>query len=394
MSRPRRFGCFAASSALLFWSIAGIGCGSSATSNSSGSGSGGSGNHAQSCPTIQLAEAAPQPFPAAPLLPPPTPGSSAYGSVCISTPASGASVTSPMTMTAVADLTQAPIEYMRVYIDGVADYFTFYNQFRALFWMPTGAHTLEIIATDANGNNVSSNLAVDVTGAGSATVSNIQNIPNWEPCSALYAPGTPRAGQLCAAGLGNAVSTMTEDVSSPSLSGSSAHFTLGGSTGYSNELYTMSLGGGDSPTHFVYDFYVMVDNPGAPQALEFDVNQTINDTRWTWGTECNFNGNYPNVGEWDVWNGAPNTGWEKTSAPCPLFAANQWNHIIWTLERVGQQVHYISLQVNNNTYPLDLYYAAQPDWSMGQINVAFQMDGNVNQTPYNAWLDEVNLTAQ
>jgi hypothetical protein len=29
---------------------------------------------------------------------------------------------------------------------------------------------------------------------------------------------------------------------------------------------------------------------------------------------------------------------------------------------------------------------------MGQINAAFQMDGNANQTPYNVWLDKVNLT--
>jgi hypothetical protein len=63
-----------------------------------------------------------------------------------------------MTMTAVADLKQASIEYMRVYIDGVADYFTFYNQFTALFWMPAGQHTIEVIATDANGNEVSASL--------------------------------------------------------------------------------------------------------------------------------------------------------------------------------------------------------------------------------------------
>lgn len=361
------------------------------SSNSSGSG-GGTGGTPQSCPSLPVTEAAPQPFPPAPPVPPPQPGSNTYGSVCVSNPTDGASVTSPMTMTAVADLKQASIEYMRVYIDGVADYFTFYNQFTALFWMPTGQHTIEVIATDANGNQVSTSLKVNVTGTGSRTVNSLQKIPGWEPCSAYYPPGSPRAGQLCAAGLGDAVSTMTEGVSSPSLSGSSAHFTMGGSTGYSNELYTLSLGGGDSPTHFVYDMEVMIDNPNAPQALEFDVNQTINDTRWTWGTECNFNGNYPNVGEWDVWNGAPNTGWQKTSAPCPTLPANKWVHIVWTFERVGQQVHYVSLQVDGTTYPLDLYFSAQPDWSMGQINAAFQMDGNSNQTPYNVWLDNVILT--
>lgn len=133
-----------------------------------------------------------------------------------------------MTMTAVANLTQAPIRYMRVYIDGNADYFTFYNQFTGLFWMPTGSHTIEVIATDNKGNDVSTSFSVNVTGSGAQTVTDIQNIPNWEPCSGLYAPGTPRAGQICAAGLGDAVSTMTEGIGSPSLSGSSAHFSMGG----------------------------------------------------------------------------------------------------------------------------------------------------------------------
>lgn len=300
-----------------------------------------------------------------------------------------------MTMTAVANLTQAPIQYMRVYLDGSADYFTFYNQFTALFWMPTGQHNIEVIATDTNGNNVSTSFSVNVTGAASSDVqTNLQNIPNWEPCSATYGTGTPRQGQLCAAGLGTAVSTMTEGVSNPSLSGSSAHFTMGGPTGYSNELYTLNLGGGHTVTKLTYDFYVMVDNPAAVQALEFDMNLGINDMRYTWGTECNFNGNYPNVGEWDVWNGAPDTGWEKTSVQCPSFPANQWQHIVWTDEVSNGQMHYISVQVNGTTYPLDLYYPAQQNWSMGQLNVAFQMDGNYNQTPYNVWLDKVNLTVQ
>ena len=57
-------------------------------------------------------------------------------------------------------------------------------------------------------------------------------------------------------------------------------------------------------------------------------------------------------------------------------------------------MHYISVQVNGNTYPLDRYYSDQHDGSMGWIKVAFQMDGNVSQTPYNAWLDQVNLAVE
>lgn len=165
---------------------------------------------------------------------------------------------------------------------------------------------------------------------------------------------------------------------------------VGGATHYSNELWTQNLGGGHSPTHFVYDLYFMIDKPGVSQALEFDVNQTINNTRWVFGTECNFKGSGKPVGEWDVWDGVK--GWQPTSAPCAPFPANQWIHLVWTFERVGNQVHYVSLQVDNNAYPLNLYYSNQPNWSMGQINVAFQMDGDANQTPYDVWLDKVNLT--
>lgn len=408
---PRRSGsALVAISVLSMWWIGIAGCGTAAvptsnntqsTTTSGGSSGGGgaanggpAGDAAASCPSVSLADAGPGAFPGAPQTPPPEPGSNPYGSVCVSSPGNGASVTSPMTMTATAELAQATIGWMRVYIDGSADYFTTYNQFTTRLWMAAGTHTLEVLAADKNGNQVSTSLTVNVTGTAYATVDNIQNLEGWESCSAVYPDGSPVTGPACAAGLGTAVSTMTQGVSSPSLSGSSAHFTMGGSTGYSNELYTMPLGGGHDPTRLVYDFYVMVDKPEAPQALEFDVNQTINDTRWTWGTECNFNGNYPQVGEWDVWNGAGSGSWEKTSVQCPQFAANQWQHIVITMERAGQQVHYISLQVNGTNYPLDLYYDAQQNWPMGGINVAFQMDGNYRQEAYNVWLDEVSLTLQ
>jgi hypothetical protein len=65
-----------------------------------------------------------------------------------------------------------------------------------------------------------------------------------------------------------------------------------------------------------------------------------------------------------------------------------------TWKRVGNQVHYISLTVNNQTYTIDTYYTAEPNWYQEEINIAFQMDGNYKQQPFNVWLDEVNLLAR
>ena len=165
---------------------------------------------------------------------------------------------------------------------------------------------------------------------------------------------------------------------------------MGGPTAYTNELWTKFLGGGANPSRFTYDLYFMVDQPDRPQALEFDVNQAFGGHRWVFGSECNFNGS----GKWDVWDGVK--GWQPTSAPClhSDIPANTWVHLVWEFERVGNQVHYISLTVGDKTYPLDLYYSYEPNWVMESIDVAFQMDGNYAQQPYNVWLDKVTLIAK
>lgn len=170
-------------------------------------------------------------------------------------------------------------------------------------------------------------------------------------------------------------------------SGEIQHF---GPNPYANELYFNALAGGNNVSHFSYDLYLYIDNPDAPQALEFDVNQTFSGYRWTWGSECNFKGETPPF--WDIWDDA-NHVWRETSVPGNPFPANTWIHLIWTLERVGNQVHYISLEVGNQTYNVDTYYTNQADWTVEEIDTAFQMDLAQPPQPYNGWLDQVNLTA-
>jgi len=46
-------------------------------------------------------------------------------------------------------------------------------------------------------------------------------------------------------------------------------------------------------------------------------------------------------------------------------------------------VYYISVSVAGQTYDVDTYYTAQPNWYQEGIDIAFQMDGNYEQQPYN-----------
>ncbi len=217
--------------------------------------------------------------------------------------------------------------------------------------------------------------------AGANTQAKVQTLPNWDWCTQKL------NGKVCAAGLGVATSTMTPNQATPSLSGASSQYTLGGKTQYSNALWWKSFGPNPTPTHFVYDLYFYMQDPNLPEALEFDINQSMNGTRWTWGTECS----YRNTGHWDIWNSETGS-WETTDVPCPQVSANEWHHLTWTVERVNGQMHYISVEVDGNVSTVDKYYNPQQHYGGSDVNVAFQLDGDYRQDPYSVWLDNVSLS--
>ena len=315
----------------------------------------------------------------------------------VASPVGNASITSPMNVIANAS-PKNPIFFMRVYVDQLAVYFTFTNSINTQIFLGPGQHTITVMAEDNQGYISATPLAVNVTAQAPSTngqtlISGIQAMSGWQNCGGLFPPGSGRAGQICAAGGGTPSTSMTQNITSPSLDNNSTKFSMGPSApqcpGYCNVLYFNPIAGGNNVSHFVYDLYFYIDNPNAPQALEFDFNQTFGGQRWIWGSECNFKGD----GVWDIWNDAPNTGWEPTNIPCTPFPANTWIHLVWNVERVGNQVHYISLVVGNQTYTVNTYYPNEQNWTLEEIDNAFQMDLDANGDPYNVWLDKVNVTA-
>ncbi len=227
----------------------------------------------------------------------------------------------------------------------------------------------------------SSTPAIPGVPAGATTQMASQTLPNWQWCTAEL------NGKPCASGLGNATSTLTQDQQTPSLSGKSSEYTLGGKTQYSNALWWVSFGPDSTPTHFVYDLYFYINDPNAPEALEFDINQSFNGVRYTWGTECS----YRNTGYWDIWN-SESGRWETTNVPCPVVSGQTWHHLTWQDERVNGQTHYISVTLDGNVSTVDKYYNPQPNYGGSDVNIAFQMDGDYRQDPYDVWLDNVSLS--
>jgi hypothetical protein len=211
---------------------------------------------------------------------------------------------------------------------------------------------------------------------GQITAGNIENMSGWLTCATCAG----KAGSTAAA-----PHSMTQGISSPALDGSSAKFWLGGSTPYSDVIWWKRLGGSQA-SHFVYDLYFYLKQPSAPQALEFDVNDSINNQWYVFGTECN----YRQYGQWRVWDTAGKR-WMLTGITCPAAQAYKWNHVIWEFQRINGMAKFISFTFNGVKHYVNRSYYPKSNPNGYQTSVAFQMDGNYKQQDYSVWLDKVSL---
>lgn len=219
---------------------------------------------------------------------------------------------------------------------------------------------------------------------------NLDDTRGWKHC------GSPQ----CSGGVDSARFLGPISVGFPSLDGKSARFSLlNPSPGYSNALYWYNsvccqTGVSAQYTQFIYDLYAYVKDPGVIQALEFDVNQTISNPssgtsiRYVFGHECNLK----ETGTWRVWDDP--SGWVETGVRCEM-KPNSWNHLTFKHERTSDgKVHYSTLEVNGVPYAINYTGAPRPlDVLADDLNVAFQMDSDVEGHPYSIWLDKVTLTA-
>jgi hypothetical protein len=181
---------------------------------------------------------------------------------------------------------------------------------------------------------------------------------------------------------------MSQGISSPSLSGDSSRFQLlSGTQPFGGALWFKFLGSFDGASHFVYDLFFYVDNASTAQALEFNVSQSANGSRYNFATQCLLVGQQV----WNVWDPVGNK-WVASGVPCAQPVANTWNHLTWEFVRdsAGNAV-FTAVTLNGNRGVVNLTMPHVADNQSG-VDVAFQSDANLAATPYSVWLDKVSLT--
>jgi len=315
------------------------------------------------------------------------------GGVTVTSPANGATVSPSVHFIASAS-SSYPITAMKLYVDGTERAAVSGGSLDKWLTLAAGTRAVTVQAWNTQGTVYRRSLTVNVsttsgsTGGSSAVAipsyakafRDIEEMPGWKHCTVCA--GINASGPVALYG-------MTQYVSSPSMDGRSAKFWIGGSTPYSNALWWKQLGADATKKKFVYELYFYLKQPQYAQALEFDVNQSVNGKKHIFGTQCT----YKNGLQWDVWDGLGKR-WVHTGVTCNVPAPYTWHHLVEEFARDDHgNVYYVSITLNGKKHYINRKYGSINNGTVQELNVAFQMDGDYAMHDYEAWLDNVTLFA-
>jgi hypothetical protein len=328
-----------------------------------------------------------------------TVGSGAH--VTVSAPKNNSTVSTTVQYVASASSScPSGVSAMGIYTaPGVLVYTTQGAQLNTVLTLNPGVYHTVVEEWDNCGRASATPVTITVGGGSTSGVfTNLHQEPGWAGYALL--PPLYNICSSCKPTGPQAIWSMTQNISSPSLSGNSSLMDIGGQTVYSDILWNNHLIGDFSSQglpdynhtivpnlyNFTYDVYFYVDDPSVSQALEFDINQFVGGNSYIWGHECRIAGG----NEWDIWDN-PGQKWHPTGIACnPL--SNAWNHLVLQVQRTsGNQLLFQSITLNGVTSVLN-YYENPTTTTWYGVTINYQQDGNYEQTPYSVWLDKLNFT--
>jgi len=327
-------------------------------------------------------------------------GSQSGGSVHVTAPANNSAVGSTVQFVASATTNcTAGVAAMGIYTaPGVLAYKVNGAKLNTLLALKAGAYHTVVEEWDNCGGAATTPIAVTVGSLGNAgTFANLHQQSGWTGYALL-----PPFYNICPSCVPSGPQTkwgMTQNLSSPALSGKSTRMDVGGQTIYSDVLWNNHLIGDFSSQglpdtdrsiipnvhNFTYDVYFYATDIGSSQALEFDINQFVNGQSFIWGHECRIAGG----NEWDIWDN-PGQKWHPTGVPCNPVN-NSWNHLVIQAQRTSDNhLLFQSISLNGQAATLNYYETPTPTTWYG-ITINYQQDGNYKQQPYSIWLDKVTF---
>jgi hypothetical protein len=229
--------------------------------------------------------------------------------------------------------------------------------------------------------------------------------PSTNPDQWFGVPDTSN-GSCCIDGNGTVTTTYT--VSNPTLDGGSRLYYVESNAAkdangvYYNpgERYSIIFGtNGENCTHFVYDAYLYLADPGNIYSIEMDANQADDSGNlYIYGLQCVDLSSGP---KWQYTKNQNQTDtWVSSGITCnpQSWAPDAWHHVQLVSHRVGSNVYYDSVTLDGQTASLGGVNGGQDftgkGWTPGTLLINFQLDAisnNGNTTTMTVYSDGLSM---
>jgi hypothetical protein len=214
---------------------------------------------------------------------------------------------------------------------------------------------------------------------------NLEDSPNWLTCGACGNTGATGAV---------ATYSFTPGIASPSEDGSSTQFSIAATSAFSNayfyEQHTPVTTQINAIT-YEFDLYIPSGMENAPQAIEFECQQTLNG----WVYNFAWQAEYVGTKTWRIFDYGLKR-WDTSGIPFTGFAPNAWHHIVaeYHNDVANHVVWHDALTVDGVRHPVNISHNAYFKGSSNQFSNAFQLDSNSVPTPYQVFVDRMKVTYQ
>lgn len=254
----------------------------------------------------------------------------ALGSVTINSPANGAQVGSPFTLSATAaNCSSQNVASMGYSFDNSSDTTIVYNSsIETQIQSSAGAHTLHVKAWGNKGASCVTDVAITVSGTNSSATGNPVVPSDAVSVGSIQTLGSWKA--INDSGTNGSSSGSMSLVNSPSRSGGARRF-ITRFTNSGGERYYATFGDDTTSTDFMYDAWVYIASPSSAIAnIEMDMNQVMpNGETVIFGFQCD---GYSGTWDYTVNKGtprAPSDQWLHSSAKCNprSWGTNTWHHV-------------------------------------------------------------------
>lgn len=190
-------------------------------------------------------------------------------------------------------------------------------------------------------------------------------------------------------------------VGSPSEDGSALQFTTvgeGGITGGFGTSYWYAThtapGAKIAYIKYEFDLFISTTDAGAPQAIEFECQQSFSGLTYNFGWQAEYIGSPNN--RWRIFDYAGGTGWNDSGLDLTRFSGGVWHHIIaeYHVDNSTNQIHHDGLTIDGTRrFPTQNFvHNVKNTGHANELTNAIQLDMNSVNTRYTIDTDKMKIT--